>query len=77
MKAQTKRRKTPQAAPARKTGAAGTYVYDKETSRVVKISDRIPGLSRGGRRKASPEAGPCGRQACAGGACASPGDFGD
>lgn len=75
MKTQTKKRKTPKARSSSETGAAGTYVYDKELGRVVRISDRIPGLSRRGRASAEP--GPCGRQACAGGVCAGPGGSDD
>lgn len=66
--------KTPPRKPARRLSsqAGGTYVYDKELGKVVKVSDRIPGVSGRGRRKgASAEGvGPCGRQACGGGRCA-------
>jgi hypothetical protein len=48
----------------------GTYIYDKELGKVVKVSDRVPkAASKKGKRLA--EAGPCGRSACAGGRCAS------
>lgn len=43
---------------------AGTYVYDKELGKVVQVSDRIPKVASKGRG-AAPEAGPCGRSACA------------
>lgn len=53
---------------------AGTYAFDKTSGKLVKISDRIPGVSG---RKRAPQAdapgpaGPCGRMECGGGTCAS------
>lgn len=48
---------------------AGTYVFDKESGKVVKVSDRIPGVS-GRKGKGSPGSpGPCGRGACGRGLC--------
>jgi hypothetical protein len=50
---------------------AGTYVFDPKLGKVVKKSDRIPGVSG---RKASPapasSGGMCGRPQCGGGRCA-------
>lgn len=45
------------------SGAGGTYVYDKELGKVVKISDRIPGVSGRSRKsgRSSEAVGPCGR----------------
>lgn len=56
---------------------AGTYAFDKASGKIVKISDRIPGVS--GRKRsasagASEEAGPCGRMECGGGVCAGGGE---
>lgn len=64
------KKKEPAAGPESK---AGTYAYDKASGKLVKISDRIPGVS--GRKRApsadaSAQAGPCGRTECGGGACA-------
>ncbi len=51
------------ASAAISSGAGGTYVYDKELGKVVKISDRIPGVSGRGRKSSRPSEamGPCGR----------------
>ena len=45
------------------SGAGGTYVYDNELGKVVKISDRIPGVSGRNRKSGLPSQamGPCGR----------------
>lgn len=52
---------------------AGTYAFEKASGKIVKISDRIPGVSgrkRSASADSSEEAGPCGRMECGGGACA-------
>lgn len=75
------KRRVPSRKPASEVrqGAAGTYVYDPESARVVKVSSRIPGISSrsggAGEDMPSGEAGPCGRTECSGGACA--GESGD
>jgi len=46
----------------------GTYVYDKEQNKVIKISDRIPGVSAKKEGSAGPEL-PCGQSECSGGPC--------
>jgi hypothetical protein len=62
------------------SGATGTYVYDAELGRVVKVSGRVPGLSKSSEGSAdvssSDDGGPggCGRGECAGGACMGMGD---
>lgn len=60
-------------ATKKKESAGGTYVYDKELGRVVKISDRVPKVASKGRggARSSPEVGPCGRprSSCGGGRC--------
>ena len=38
--------------------ATGTYKFDRELGRMVKVSARVPGLKKGG---SAPEMGPCGR----------------
>lgn len=49
---------------------AGTYVYDKELGKVVKVSDRIPGVSsKKGRGSPKSSSGPCGGGPCGSGAC--------
>jgi hypothetical protein len=58
--------KTKKASPSGSIG--GTYVYDKELGRLVKISDRVPKVASKGR--SGPQAGPCGPSACGGGRCA-------
>lgn len=49
----------------------GTYVYDAELGRVVKVSGRVPGLSKGsnGFSGEAPGGGGCGREECGGGTC--------
>jgi hypothetical protein len=51
--------------------SAGTYVFDPKLGKVVKKSDRIPGVSG---RKTSPApkraSGPTGGACCGGGRCA-------
>ena len=54
--------------------AAGTYVYDEVLGKVVKVSDRIPGVSANGRGGQAADAGPCGRTECGGGTCAKTGE---
>ncbi len=62
------------------SGATGTYAYDAESGRVVKVSGRVPGLSKSSAGDsnfpASGEGAPggCGRGECAGGACMGMGD---
>lgn len=53
-------------------GPGGTYVYDKERGRMVRVSDRIPKVSSKAGRSAQ---APCGRprSACGGGGCGSGG----
>ncbi|MFH1724037.1 MAG: hypothetical protein ABII00_05370 [Elusimicrobiota bacterium] len=51
-------------------GISGTYVYDEESGKIVKKSDRIPGVAShagSGSGSGPDEAGPCG--GCAGGPC--------
>lgn len=50
--------------------ATGTYKFDRKLGRMVKVSDRVPGLRRG---SSAAEPGPCGRprSACGGGACSA------
>lgn len=47
----------------------GTYKYDRALKRLVKVSEGVPGLRKGGLRD-EPAPGPCGRSACGGGRCA-------
>ena len=51
----------------KKQAVTGRYVYDKKLGKVVKVSDDIPGLKKGG----SPEGGTCpmnpGGHSCGGG----------
>ena len=51
----------------KKQAATGRYVYDKKLGKVVKVSDDIPGLKKGG----STEGGTCpmnpGGHSCGGG----------
>jgi hypothetical protein len=59
------------------TSVTGTYRYDKKLKRVVKISDHIPSLSFRAAEFDSSESqdvGPCGKEECAGGTCAMPGE---
>lgn len=53
----------------------GTYKYDPKLGRVVKVSDRVPGLKKSGGGSSDPgaEVGPCGRSECGGGTCAGMG----
>lgn len=50
-------------------GPTGTYKYDAKLKRLVKVSDGVPGIKKGG--SPAPSAGSCGRSACGGGRCAS------
>jgi len=52
------------------SGATGTYVYDAELGKIVKVSDRVPKVASHGGASIGQDAGPCGRSACAGGRCA-------
>ncbi len=59
-------------------GITGTYVYDKDSDSVVKISDRIPSVaSKKGSSSSMPDMGPCGKPTseCGGGSCMSGGGF--
>lgn len=59
--------------PRADDGIGGTYVYDKELGKVVKVSDRIPRVSsKKGRSTAKSSESPCGRSVCGGGGCAMP-----
>lgn len=49
--------------PAGGTSVGGTYVYDKEQGKLVKVSDRVPKVAS--KRGASSASG----MACGGGAC--------
>lgn len=53
----------------KKEAATGRYVYDKKLGKVVKVSDEVPGLKKGG----SSEGGTCpmnpGGHTCGGGGC--------
>ncbi|MBI4369374.1 MAG: hypothetical protein HY547_04000 [Elusimicrobia bacterium] len=52
--------------------ATGSYVFDKQLGRVVKVSHDIPSVAS--RDGADVEAvGPCGRTECGGGSCAAGG----
>ena len=54
----------------------GSYVFNKELNRVVKISSAIPKVASHGSEATSEDVGPCGREECGGGSCAMPpGDF--
>ena len=46
----------------------GTYVYDKDLNKVIKVSDRIPGVSAK-KEGGSVEGLPCGQSQCHGGTC--------
>ncbi|HVA67648.1 MAG TPA: hypothetical protein VNK24_12130 [Elusimicrobiota bacterium] len=48
----------------------GTYIYDAELGKIVKVSDRVPKVASHGGASISQDVGPCGRSACAGGRCA-------
>ena len=61
MKAKTKKRKAATSKASAET--TGTYVYSRELGAVVKVSDRVPGLSK----KAGP--GPMPGPACNPGGC--------
>lgn len=64
--------------PSKTHGITGTYVYDKESDSVVKVSDRIPSVaSKKGGGSSMPEMGPCGKPTseCGGGSCMGGGDF--
>jgi hypothetical protein len=52
----------------KKQSVGGTYVYDKELGKVVKVSDRVPKVASKSSRRSSPTTGPCGR--VCGGPCA-------
>ncbi len=62
------------------SGTTGTYVYDAELGRVVKVSGRVPGLAKSSTGDSDfPSSndgapGGCGRGECAGGACMGMGD---
>ena len=47
---------------------AGTYVYDKDLDRVVKVSNRVPKVASKGKASAAAAVGPCGR-VCDSGRC--------
>ncbi|OGR43823.1 MAG: hypothetical protein A2X35_08915 [Elusimicrobia bacterium GWA2_61_42] len=49
----------------KKESATGRYVYDKKLGKVVKVSDEVPGLKKGG----SAEAGGCPMKHTCGGGC--------
>lgn len=71
------KKKTPSAkrpAKRRPSSATGTYVYDKDSDRVVKVSDRIPRVA-GKKGSSAPfgEAPSCGRSSCEG--CPGAGGF--
>ncbi|MDE1976752.1 MAG: hypothetical protein KGL04_11240 [Elusimicrobia bacterium] len=51
----------------------GTYVYDAELGKVVKVSGRVPKVASHGGGSPTGDVGPCGRSACAGGRCAGGG----
>jgi len=73
--AKTKGRKVRKSgAEAQAASVAGTYTYSKELGRVIKVSDRIPGIASRASvgSDVSEDAGPCGRSECAGGSCAMP-----
>ena len=70
-----KKRKTP-AKPAESPNT-GTYRYDKAQGKVVKVSDKVPGLSKGGGDFGDdmPSDSPCGN--CpSGGSCGGMGGMG-
>ena len=53
-------KKSKKSAPQGKEDVTGTYVYDKETGRVVKVSNDVPGVSSRGAKSSSGEAPSCG-----------------
>ena len=48
-------------------GPGGTYVYDKDLGKVVKVSSRVPKVASKGK-KSGGQVGPCGR-VCGDGPC--------
>lgn len=54
---------------SKRESGSGKYRFDRKLGRLVKVSDRIPGVSARGE-SAGAEAGPCGRTECGGGSCA-------
>ena len=60
-------------APSRKKpekkeeSVSGTYVYDAESDRIVKVSDRIPSVAS--KSGAHSHGSPCGQGPCSGGSC--------
>ena len=69
-----------QAPAVRPKSVAGTYVYDPELDRIVKVSNRIPGvaakanrgLGEGGNEGEFGGESGCNRTECGGGSCAMP-----
>ncbi len=51
-----------------KDEATGTYVFDKKLGKVVKVSDKVPGLKKGGGAKDFEPGPSCPPQGC--GRCA-------
>ncbi|OGS00576.1 MAG: hypothetical protein A3G41_06565 [Elusimicrobia bacterium RIFCSPLOWO2_12_FULL_59_9] len=53
----------------------GTYVFDADQGKVVKISSHIPKVASTHKSEDSgAQTGPCGKTECGGGACASTGE---
>ncbi|HBL16549.1 MAG: hypothetical protein A2X36_07965 [Elusimicrobia bacterium GWA2_69_24] len=57
------------------SGITGTYIYDRELGKIVKISDRVPSVAAKVRKTAAKSL-PCSDGGCSGGACPAKGDFG-
>ena len=69
-KKEKKAPKTSQRASSPKTEeVTGTYVFDKKTGKIVKLSGRVPKVSSKSGKGASDMPGPCGMGPCGGGAC--------
>ena len=65
----TKKRSAP---PPQENESTGTYAFDKELGKVVKVSTRIPSVSSKGKDGFSSDDAPslpCGRDSCSGGGC--------